>query len=215
MTFDGKIATRSGSSQWITGPQARAYGHKLRRKNDVIITGVGSILSDNSQLTARDPKTNQPTRNQPARLILDSRARTPVTAKLFEFTKSPILIATTNAAPQERLEKLRVRAEILIIPAVEDGRVDLQILLTQLANRGYKTALVEGGAQVITAFLENQRAHEIAFFYAPKILAQSDALKCTLGMGTNRSQDAIRLKSVRYRKLGDDLLLRARVVFSP
>lgn len=215
MTLDGKVAARTDSSQWITGPKARAYGHKLRQRHDLIISGVGSILSDNSQLTARNLKTNQPTKKQPTRLILDSHARTPVDANLFRFTHSRVLIATTNAAPNDRIEKLKPQAEILTLPSDKKGQVDLHSLLTRLAERGYHSALVEGGPQVITAFLEQQLAHEIAFFYAPKILAQNEALKCTLGPGANQPQDATRLKNVRYRKLGGDLLLRAKVVFIP
>ena len=235
MTLDGKIATPSGESKWITGEKARAHARRLRAGSDAILVGVNTVLADDPRLTLRGRRAEAGGRRperQPLRMVLDSRARTPLTAAVVtdEFAALTTIVVT-QAAPVNRVAALAKKVRVLMAPvakagravlssprrqgadtAARPGRVDLRWLLRRLGAEEVTHLLVEGGGEVNASFLLEGLAHRVAFFYAPKILGGRDARKAVGGEGVKRLEEIIRLRELEWRRLGPDLLLNARVV---
>jgi diaminohydroxyphosphoribosylaminopyrimidine deaminase/5-amino-6-(5-phosphoribosylamino)uracil reductase len=213
MTLDGKIATAGGDSKWITGPVARAEGMKLRRAADAILVGVNTVLADDPALTLR-PVQGSKFKVQSSRLrriILDSRARTPLKAQVLTDESAALTtVVVTKAASSRRIAALRRRVNVLVAPA-QRGRVSLRWLLRRLGRENVTSLLVEGGGEVNASFLEQGLAHRVAFFYAPKILGGRDALRAVAGEGARSLREALRLQDVQWRRVGEDLMLSARI----
>ena len=213
MTLDGKIATASGESKWITGPRARAAGMRLRLTADAILVGINTVLADDPSLTVRTASTGMPAHKAGRwrRIILDSTARLPLRARVATDTfAASTVVVVTKAAPRQRVEALERRVTVWRAPA-KDGRVDLCWLLKRLGREGVTHLLVEGGGEVNAAFLLQGLAQRIAFFYAPKILGGRDARKAVAGEGATSLARARKLRDLQWRRLGPDLLLTARV----
>jgi diaminohydroxyphosphoribosylaminopyrimidine deaminase/5-amino-6-(5-phosphoribosylamino)uracil reductase len=213
MTLDGKIATASGESKWITGEKSRAYGMKLRREADAILVGVNTILADNPALTVRGVQGPRFTIQSPRlrRIILDSRARTPLSAKVVSDGAAHLTtIVVTKAAPLRRVNLLARRVPVMVAPA-KQGRIDLRWLLKKLGEENVTSLLVEGGGEVNASFLLGGLAQSVAFFYSPKILGGHDSRKSVAGDGAKRLTDGLQLRDVAWRRLGPDLLLTARL----
>lgn len=209
MTLDGKIATASGESKWITGPPARAVGMQMRFAADAVLVGINTVLADNPALTVRGPAGRL--RKAPRRIVLDALARTPVEAQVAsDECAGRTTVVVSASAPQARVKRLAERVQVLIAPARE-GRIDLVWLLAHLGGEGVTSVLVEGGGEVNAAFLEAGLAQRVAFFYAPKILGGRDARRGVAGAGARSLQDLIELREVAWRRVGMDLLLQARV----
>ncbi len=208
MTLDGKIATASGESKWITGPQARAAGMELRRGADAILVGINTGLADDPSLTVRPTRRGTPPRR---RIVLDADARTPLQAKLVsdEYAASTTIVVS-RAASRNRVARLSRRVRVLVAPA-RDGRIDLRWLLKKLGSEQVTSLLVEGGGEVNASFLLQHLAHRVAFFYAPKILGGRDARKAVAGEGACNLQEALTLRDLEWRRLGADWLLTGRV----
>jgi diaminohydroxyphosphoribosylaminopyrimidine deaminase/5-amino-6-(5-phosphoribosylamino)uracil reductase len=204
-SLDGKIATRTGDSKWLTGPAARAFGHQLRHACDAILVGIGTVLADDPQLTTRLPRRQG---NDPIRVVLDSRLRTQETASILnQESSSPTWIATTPAAPRDKLESLEsAGAEVLVLPEKE-GRVSLKALLQELGRRRVLSLLVEGGAEVLGAFLDQRLVDKFYFFYAPKILGGKNAYPAVAGQGVASLSEAHQARDLGLRRLGPDLLV--------
>ncbi len=219
MTLDGKIATASGESKWITGESARANGMKLRLNADAILVGVNTILTDNPSLTRRPialgkPNFQPPTSNlqlpKLRRIILDSRARTPLRSTVIsDELASLTTIVVSKSAPKRRVAALSKCVRVLVAPE-RGGRIHLPWLLKKLGEEKITSLLVEGGGEVNASFLLGGHAHRIAFFYAPKILGERDARKAVAGDGAVRLQDLLRLHNLKWRRIGQDLLLTAQ-----
>ena len=214
MTLDGKIATRTGASKWITGEAARACAMKLRRGVDAILVGVNTVLSDDPVLSVRKIpgfEFRVPGSQSPLRIVLDSRARTPVTARLVtDALVARTIIVVAQTAPARRVAALRRKVRVEVAP-VRNGGVDLRWLLKKLGEENVTSLLVEGGGEVNASFLLGGLAQRVAFFYAPKIIGGRDARKGVAGTGISDLQDALQLSDVEYRYLGPDLLLTALV----
>ena len=214
MTLDGKIATRTGASKWITGAESRAFAMKLRRGVDAILVGVNTVLADNPALSVRKVSGHGfrvSGLRPPLRIVLDSQARTPLTAHLVTDALTPrTIIVVTKTAPARRVAALGKRVRVEVAP-VRDGGVDLRWLLKKLGAENVTSLLVEGGGEVNASFLLGGLAQRVAFFYAPKIIGGRDARKGVAGAGISDLQDALQLSEVGYRFLGADLLLTARV----
>jgi diaminohydroxyphosphoribosylaminopyrimidine deaminase/5-amino-6-(5-phosphoribosylamino)uracil reductase len=227
MTLDGKIATASGESKWITGEQARAHGMGLRRASDAILVGINTILADDPSLTARTTNfvrgnTQHSTFNiqHPSlrRLVLDSLARTPLTAKVVSDAHAALTtIVVGKRAPKARVAALAERVHVLVAPTAQSAirnpqsAINLRWLLRKLGSENVTSLLVEGGGEVNASFLLQGLAHRVAFFYAPKILGGRDAHKAVAGDGARSLAAAVRLSDLRWRRLGPDLLLEAAV----
>lgn len=212
MTLDGKIATAAGESRWITGETARAYAMKLRAGADAILVGINTVLEDDPELTLRGPKPEErPKEKPPRRIVLDTRARTPLEAKVArEGASNLTTIVVGKDASQKRTRALSKRTQVIVAPS-QAGRIDLKWLLKRLGREDVTSLLVEGGGEVNASFLFSGLAQRVAFFYAPKILGGATARKAVAGPGAKRLEDALELSQVQWRRLGKDLLLLARI----
>jgi len=211
MTLDGKIATASGESKWITGEQARAHGMKLRQGSDAILVGVNTVLADDPSLTIRTANA-KPLR----RIVLDSMARTPATAKVVSDEHAALTtIVVSQRAPQSRVTALAKKARVLISPPSRvtrhASRINLDWLLKKLGSENVTSLLVEGGGEVNASFLMHGFAQRVAFFYAPKILGGRDSRRAVAGEGAQSLAEVLQLRELEWRRLGADLLLTARV----
>ena len=211
MTLDGKIATASGESKWITGEEARAEGMRLRAGSDAILVGVNTVLADDPSLTVREtPNTKiQPSRLR--RIVLDSQARTPLKAKVVsdEFAALTTIVVG-KGAPARRIAALAKRAQVWTAP-LRGGRIDLRWVLKRLGGEKVTSLLVEGGGEVNASFLLGAFAQRVAFFYAPKILGGRDSRKAVAGEGARSLNEILNLSDVEWRRVGEDLMMTARV----
>ncbi len=219
MSLDGKIATRTGSSQWITGAEARAYVHLLRAKSGAVMVGIGTLLADDAQLSARMP--DMPAPRQPLRVIVDSRLHTPPGCRAVRRIRdtaqtgglaAPLLIATTTNADREREQALAAAgAQVVRLPAANEGRVDLTALMAHLAEREIISVLVEGGGELGAGLLASRLAHHVLFFIAPKLVGGQNAPTPIEGAGVAQMADAINLDDLNIRQFGRDLAISARI----
>lgn len=204
-SLDGRIATRTGESQWLTGEAARGFGHRLRHECDAILVGAGTVAADDPQLTARLPRRRA---KDPIRIVLDSRLRLSLSARLLHLTSpSPTWVACTEAAPPDKIKALEaIGIDVLVMPE-EGGRVALEPLLKELGRRKVQSLLVEGGAEVLGAFLDQRLVNKFYFFYAPKILGGKDAYPAVAGLGVARLAEAHQARDLSLRRLGPDFLV--------
>lgn len=204
MSLDGKIATHTGKSKWITGPEARAYGHCLRDWYDAILVGIGTVRADNPSLTAR-PATGKG--RDPVRIILDSMANTPFDANvLTQHSGAPTIIATTAGASPERLEALRqAGAEVLVVN--EGPRVELAKLVRILGKQEITSLLIEGGAGVHGSALAAGIVDKVVWFIAPKIIGGQEAPGPVGGRGAGDLSEAAELERVKVSRMGPDFCI--------
>lgn len=204
MTLDGKIATSAGNSMWITGPAARQRGHQLRNQYDGILVGIGTLLADNPSLTARIP-----TGRNPIRIIVDTMARTPITAKVVSDQLAQTIIAVSPLAPMERVIALKNHGiEILTIPLDNFG-LDLRNLFLKLGQKEITSILIEGGAQINASALQANIVDKIHCFIAPKIIGGMTAPGPVGGQGIANLGDAILLENSKTEYVGEDILISA------
>ncbi len=206
MTLDGKIATESGESKWITGEASRAHSMTLRQGADAILVGVNTILADDPSLTVRLVTKAKPLR----RIILDSRARTPLTAMVVTDESAALTsIVVGPGAAKRRVAALAKRVRVIEAP-LAGGRIDLPWLLKKLGEEHVTSLLVEGGGEVNGSFIDQRLGHRVAFFYAPKILGGNRSTPGVGGRGATTRAELLPLRDVEWRKFGVDLFLGAR-----
>lgn len=211
MTLDGKIADAQGRSKWITGPAARHHGMALRAAHDAILVGINTVLADDPALTLRPPRVGKTLH----RIILDAHARTPLKARVMNGDpRHPTTVVVSRRAPPHRVRALQKQARVLVAPS-RRNLIHLPWLLETLGEQGVTALLVEGGGQVNAAFLENRLAHRIAFFVAPKILADPQAPRAVAGRGARCWEEVLRLQNLAWRRFGPDLFLTAIVTPKP
>ncbi|MFC1962163.1 bifunctional diaminohydroxyphosphoribosylaminopyrimidine deaminase/5-amino-6-(5-phosphoribosylamino)uracil reductase RibD [Chloroflexota bacterium] len=205
-SIDGRIATARGSSRGLSSAAALRFAHRLRTMNDAILVGVGTVLADDPQLTTRLMRGKSP-----VRVVLDATLKIPPTTKvLSEQEKAPTLIATTPRADKEKLAALRGRGiETLVIPETETGGVDLGHLLRELAARGITSVLVEGGAKVITSFLQGNLADKLIVIITPKILGKG--IEAVGDLNITEVNQSLKLAFTRIRRLSEDLIIEAKI----
>ncbi len=212
MTLDGKIATASGDSKWITGEAARNAGMRLRCESDAILVGVNTVLADDPSLTVRGSWKTRRGGRPLRRVLLDSRARTPLTSQVVtDAHASDTTVVVTDAAPTRRRQALERRVRVIEAPTSKDGGIDLVWLMAQLGKDGVTRLLVEGGGEVNGSFLDQRLAHRVAFFFAPKILGGANSRQGVAGEGARSLAEITRLDEVRWKRLGDDLMLTGRI----
>ncbi|HWR44793.1 bifunctional diaminohydroxyphosphoribosylaminopyrimidine deaminase/5-amino-6-(5-phosphoribosylamino)uracil reductase RibD [Sporomusa sp.] len=203
MSLDGKIAAYTGHSKWITCSAAREHVHKLRDTYDGILVGIGTVLADNPELTTRLPSTGQ----NPVRIIVDSMARTPLSAKVVTDGQAQTIIAVSWAAPAERVEALRSRGvEVLTLEQTPTG-IDLRHLFKILGERRITSVLVEGGAAINASVLAANLIDKVHCFIAPKILGGKNAPSPVGGMGIPAVDQAIMLEETTAESIGTDILI--------
>ena len=202
MSLDGKIATRTGDSKWITGEEARRYTHELRSTSDCIMIGVNTVLVDDPQLTARDEH-DVPLDRQPLRVVVDSAGGTPPGARLLA-EPGHTLVAVAQANDASRRELTRFGAEIETVPA-DDGAVDLLKLLEVLGEREITSIFVEGGGTLLGSLFDRDLVDKVVGFVAPTIIGGKLAPSPVGGDGHEKMADALRLRDVRVRTFGEDV----------
>ncbi len=206
-SLDGKIATRSGQSRWLTGEAARNAGHRFRNRVDAVLVGVETALADDPLLTARpDGVPGHPL----TRIVLDSMLRTPPSARVLPRAGgSSTIVAATDAAPSTREKALRAAgAEVLRTEADRRGRVSLGPLLRALGERGVRHVLVEGGGRVHGSFIREGLADRLLYFVAPVVVGDARAPGAISGLGALALQSLPRLSNVTHEVVGDDLLIQ-------
>ncbi len=203
MSLDGRIATHAGDSRWITSAPARAAARRLRARHDAVLVGVGTVLADDPRLTAGAAS--------PARVVLDSRLRTPPGARLLQGPGGPVLILGSARAAAARRRRLE-RAGAVVVPVRQrGGRVDLAAALETLARRGVGSVMIEGGGEVLGAALDAGVGDAVALFVAPRLVGGRGARPAFGGEGVPRLAGAAAVKGAVVTRIGRDWLIEGRL----
>ena len=206
MTLDGKIATRTGASQWITGEAARKQVHRDRHFHTGIMAGVGTVLADDPLLTCRTEDGKNP-----VRIVCDTRLRTPLDSRLVRTAgEVPTVIATCCADPARRAPYEDAGCRVLVLPE-RDGHVDLNALMEQLGQMEIDSVLLEGGGTLNWAALESGIVQRVQAYIAPKIFGGGAAKSPVEGLGVEVPAQAVRLKNTTVTAVGEDFLLEGDV----
>ena len=209
-SLDGKIATVTGQSHWITSGSSRRIGHLWRSKVDAVLVGVNTILRDDPLLTVRGFSHR---RRFPLKVVVDSHLRTPAKAQcLSRSSPAPTLIATISHKRAERLALERRGAQVLVFEGAY-GRVPLRALFRELARRGIHSILIEGGGEILFGALRERLVDRIVWFIAPILIGGRMAPSAVAGNGIRHLSQAIQLADVKMRRVGSDLCVEARVVY--
>lgn len=212
MTLDGKIATATGQSKWITNETSRAYGYKLRDIYDGIMVGINTVIEDNPMLTSRvDGGKN------PIRIVVDSSLKIDINANVVQDKSAKTIIATTDKANKDKILKLQAQdVDVIVVDKDENDKVDIEKLLDILGqqNIGQQnicSILVEGGATLSGSFVAKKLVDKVYFFIAPKIIGGKEAKTPVAGTGILNLQEALALKDIQIEKLEEDVLIIGRV----
>jgi diaminohydroxyphosphoribosylaminopyrimidine deaminase/5-amino-6-(5-phosphoribosylamino)uracil reductase len=223
MTLDGKLATASGESKWITSEDSRAHAMELRRGADAVLVGVNTVMADDPGLTFRSVQGSKFKLQSPKvlrRIVLDSLARTPLSSKVAsDEHAAQTTIVVGSCAPKKRVRALAKRVKVMVASGSnlrrpqDDGPCPINIgwLLGKLGEENVTSLLVEGGGEVNASFLLGRHAQRVAFFFAPKILGGRDSKKSVAGDGVSSLRDVMELRDLEWRNIGPDLFLTARV----
>ncbi len=212
MSLDGKIATKTGESRWITSGPSRSYVHQLRNRYAAIMVGVGTVLADNPVLTTRiEGKVG----HNPLRIVMDNKARTPINSHLIKtIDEAPVMIITSEKALPEQEEALRCAgAEVLKVPG-EDQAKRIREVVKILGERGIDSLLVEGGGTLANSFIQAQAVQKYLVFIAPMVIGGKDARTPVEGEGVASLSDATQLTITAVEHLGPDILIEAYPVGS-
>ena len=207
MTLDGKIATATGQSKWITNETSRAYGYKLRDIYDGIMVGINTVIEDNPMLTARvDGGKN------PIRIVVDSSLKIDINANVVQDKSAKTIVATTDKADKDKILKLQSQnVDVIVVDKDENDKVDIEKLLNILGQQNICSILVEGGATLSGSFVAKKLVDKVYFFIAPKIVGGKEAKTPVAGTGILNLQEALALKDIQVEKLDEDILIIGRV----
>ncbi len=204
-TLDGKIATRTGSSRWITGEKSLKYVHYLRGAMDAVMVGIGTVLKDNPLLTCRSPRPP----HQPLRIVVDTTLRIPENAKLVTSTgTAPLLIATGPEVDKEKRDRLKSQGVEILPVRLYNKKVDLRHLITILGERKITSILMEGGSKLNTSALRQGIAQKVMVFYAPKVLGGQESRSMFFEPSPASLDEAIPVTPWEIRKVGKDFLFQ-------
>jgi diaminohydroxyphosphoribosylaminopyrimidine deaminase/5-amino-6-(5-phosphoribosylamino)uracil reductase len=214
MSVDGRIATRSGESKWITSTQARAAGRDLRLRHDAVLVGVNTVLRDDPRLTAR-PSRNGGSRGAealgPVRVVLDARLRTPPRARLFSGGGPAVIIVALRGAAAARRRRLERKGALVLEAPGRHGRVAVGGVLRELLRRGIGSVLVEGGSEVLGAVLDARLADRLVLFMAGRVVGGRGAKPVFGAQGVARLQRAAWLDEMTIRPVGPDFRIEGRL----
>lgn len=205
-SLDGKIASRTGDSKWITSDKTRAFSHQMRRFYDAIMVGVNTVIRDNPFLVSRTPE------HTFTRIIVDSHLGMPCNANIFQ-KPGPVIIATLKEKSGQETENrnlLSQKAKILEVKE-NQGQVNLYDLLKKLARLELSNILVEGGGTLIGSLFDCNLVDKVLFFIAPKIIGGKDAISSVMGRGIAYADRALKLRDVKIKKIDDDFLVEGTI----
>jgi diaminohydroxyphosphoribosylaminopyrimidine deaminase/5-amino-6-(5-phosphoribosylamino)uracil reductase len=208
-TLDGRIATRTGDSRWVTGEKARRFVHRLRHAVDAILVGIGTVRADNPRLTAR---LGTQKAADPIRIVLDTDLSISPGARILALDSEAdtILIAGKKAARKKRKQLQREGVRIIEQP-LKKGRLDLKSLINRLGSEGITSLLIEGGSTVLASALNSDIVDKVLFFYAPKILGGDDGMPVCRGSGPALMKDSIQLKHIRVQRFAEDVMIEGYI----
>ena len=207
MTLDGKIATATGQSKWITNETSRAYGYKLRDIYDGIMVGINTVIEDNPMLTARVDGGKSP-----IRIVVDSSLRIDINANVVQDKSAKTIVATTDKADKDKILKLQAQdVDVIVVDKDKNDKVDIEKLLDILGQQNICSILVEGGATLSGSFVAKKLVDKVYFFIAPKIIGGKEAKTPVAGTGILNLQEALTLKDIQIEKLEEDILIIGRV----
>lgn len=209
-SLDGRIALPSGESKWITGEIARRYSHRLRAMVDAVLVGIGTVLADDPLLSVRDRGTRG---KQPLRIIVDSRLRIPLTARVLDQREGQeTMIVTTGLASAEAVEALeKIGGKTMIAASREDGEVSLRSMMGQLGRLGISSVLIEGGSKINASALREGVVDKVVILYSPRIIGGSDSIGMVGGEAPGSLDESVFLKGISIRRLGEDILVEGYV----
>jgi diaminohydroxyphosphoribosylaminopyrimidine deaminase/5-amino-6-(5-phosphoribosylamino)uracil reductase len=215
MTLDGKVATRTGDSKWISGEESRRLAHRWRAECDAVVVGIGTAIVDDPQLTARlDDATHpqQPVHRQPRRIVFDSEARLPLdSALLSEAPELPLTVVVSRAAPRLATDALEAAGADVVVATGENEPARVRNALAQLGAAEVTSILLEGGPHLAGAFLDAGEVDEIRLFVAPVLVGGSTARDPLEGAGVERIAEATRALTLECDHVAEDVLIRARI----
>lgn len=205
MTMDGKIASCTGDSKWVTGETARHHVHELRKQYSAILAGIGTVLADDPMLNCRIEEGVDP-----VRVVCDSSLRIPLSSQLVKTAGDiPVIVAYAKENPEK--EKALLQAGVELISAGRDGRVDLAVLMRELGKRKIDSVLVEGGGAIHGSLLKSGLVQKIYCYLAPKLIGGREAGSPVEGDGFSRMKDALPVKEMEILPLGEDICISGRV----
>lgn len=205
MTLDGKIASCTGDSKWVTGETARHHVHELRKQYSAILAGIGTVLADDPMLNCRIEEGVDP-----VRVVCDSSLRIPLSSQLVKTAGDiPVIVAYAKENPEK--EKALLQAGVELISAGRDGRVDLAVLMRELGKRKIDSVLVEGGGAIHGSLLKSGLVQKIYCYLAPKLIGGREAGSPVEGDGFSRMKDALPVKEMEILPLGEDICISGRV----
>ena len=214
MSLDGKVATRSGDSKWISGERSRVLVHEWRADSDAIAVGIGTALADDPSLTARTggSDSRELAERQPRRVVFDSLARLPLNSKLLDDANAaPLTVVVSRAAPRASTDALEARGVEVVCATGENEPARVRSALAQLGASGVTSVLLEGGPKLAGAFLDAGEIDEIRLFIAPLVLGGRGARDPLESEGFESVSDAVRALTFTHTSVGEDLLLTARI----
>jgi len=205
-SLDGKIATRTGESKWITSDKSRDYSHRIRKNYDAVMVGVNTVRRDNPKLDAWF------SRRQPVKIVIDSQLSTPQDAEIFSGG-SKVVIVTIAARPGQETENRRILSRKAVILEVKEkfGQINLEDMFKKLARMEITSVMVEGGGTLIGSLFDEGLVDNVLFFISPKIIGGKDALSSVMGKGVSRLESAVQLKNFKLRRFKEDILVEGQV----
>jgi diaminohydroxyphosphoribosylaminopyrimidine deaminase/5-amino-6-(5-phosphoribosylamino)uracil reductase len=208
-TLDGRIATRSGDSKWVTGEKARKFVHQLRHAVDAILVGVGTIHTDDPSLTTRLESDKG---LDPVRIVLDTHLSISTSARILQLeSNSDTILVTGHKVPGNKKSMLAKKGVRLMELPVNNEGIEMQALLNRLGSMGITSLLIEGGSRVIASAFSSGIVDKVHFFYAPKILGGDDGIPICQGPGPKLMRDCIPVKNIRIQRFEDDVMIEGYI----
>ncbi len=212
-TLDGRIATRTGDSRWVSGKESRKFVHRIRHAVDAIMVGINTVEKDDPSLTTRLENELDYFRTlDPTRIILDTHLRISEKAKLLQLdSDSETIIVTGNSVSEEKKKRIEKRGIRFVEAEVADGLIDLDSLMDLLGDLGITSLLIEGGSRVFASALSAGIVEKIIFFFAPKIMGGDDGIPVCKGPGATTMNNCIQVKDIQIQRFGDDVMIEGYI----
>ena len=206
ISLDGKIATYSGNSKWITSKESREDAQNLRNRLNSIMVGVNTIIADDPELTCRINN-----EKKLIRIVVDTKLRIPLDSKVIKNNDKQTIVATTISSDEEKKQTLRDLGVKVIEVSEKNNKVNLKEFVKKLGKEGIDSILIEGGGTLNFSALEEKIVDKVIFYIAPKILGGENSKSCIAGLGFSELNDAVNLKDISYRKISEDLVVEGYI----